>query len=96
MKQIVIYGSSDDLIEVEGDVPGCDEYNVEKAVFVTAGLRIHVKYDDGGCWRIGAVPFAEDVEVAVTDIRLDVADNGYSMRLTASVPDGATITREAV
>jgi len=32
MPDVTIYGASDDLIEVEGDVPGCDEYNQESAV----------------------------------------------------------------
>lgn len=37
MSQIVIYGASDDLIEVDGDVPGCDEYNEESARLLVRG-----------------------------------------------------------
>lgn len=37
MADVTIYGASDDLIEVEGDVPGCDEYGGAVGTFVVAG-----------------------------------------------------------
>lgn len=52
MKQTVtIYGASDDLVEVCGDVPGCDEYgsfDSDKYVEFSTGDVVHVAYD--GTW----------------------------------------------
>lgn len=62
---IKIYGASDDLIEVEGDVPGCDEYNEEDATFVLLGYnsqrtRVRYRYGKDGLWEATISPFAED------------------------------------
>lgn len=56
MSEVTIYGASDDLIDVEGDCPGCDEYNAEDATFVvqctTGTARVRVRYTDDGVWAI--------------------------------------------
>lgn len=39
---VTLYGASDDLIEVEGDVSGCDEYNADDEHFVLIGLEAKV------------------------------------------------------
>lgn len=54
---IEIYGSSDDLIEIEGDV--CeeftyDEYN-DNLIIVSTGHILRIRYDDQGVWRITPV-----------------------------------------
>lgn len=52
MKTITIYGASDDLLEIEGDISeefGC--YDIEEGVVaVSDGTLLSVRYD--GCWRI--------------------------------------------
>lgn len=56
MKRTVkIYGASDDLVEVEGDVPGCNEYaafDAPRYVEFSTGDVFKVWYDDEGCWRV--------------------------------------------
>ncbi len=94
MRHLRFYGASDDLIEIEGDVPGCDEFNAEKAIFEVAGLRIAFEY--AGTWEIAVAQVDESVPVRVEDMRLSVAENGYSMQLDMDVPDDAYVTRVAV
>ena len=58
MKTVTIYGSSDDLVEVEGDVPGCDEYGtIGDPLFVelSNGAAFRVEYTDRGVWTVGQV-----------------------------------------
>jgi hypothetical protein len=90
MSTVTFYGSSDDLVEVEGDVPGCDEYNAEAAAFELAGLRIGVEYVKGGVWEIG-VMIDDDVPVTATNIRME--PSGYTMRLLLDVPEGSYVSR---
>ena len=84
-----IYGASDDLIEIEGDIPGCDEYNEVCAYFQIAGLQIGVEY--AGTWEVAVGQIDEDVPVTATDVRLSV--DGYTMVLTMTVPHGSHVTR---
>lgn len=84
-RTVVIYGSSDDLIEVDGKVPGCDEYNGERASFVVTGgtgqqTRVDVRYDENGCWAIELAPV--DDEIPMLGATIDVAPMGYSARAT--------------
>ncbi len=89
MHEVAIYGASDDLIEVEGDAPGCDEYNAEEATFVVTGAngsatRVEVKYGAGGCWMIGVAPIDEDVAMVTMAMRQQAREHpdapGYSAR----------------
>jgi hypothetical protein len=52
MQTITIYGASDDLVEVDGNVKGCDEYYYSEAVIVLEPTqdRFRIKYD--GVWRV--------------------------------------------
>lgn len=58
---LTIYGASDDLIEIEGDIR--DEFSAydlpDSAIIVCSdGAAFRVRYDDDGCWRftpIGAM-----------------------------------------
>jgi hypothetical protein len=72
---VTIYGSSDDLIEIEGEAEGCDEYNAEKGVFLLHGddrhTRVTVEYDENGCWQIGVAPADEGILMHVVTITSD-------------------------
>lgn len=51
---ITIYGASDDLIEVEGDIRG-EFYAIEEGAHILAfsdGTVLAVEYDRQGMWRI--------------------------------------------
>jgi len=56
---LIIYGASDDLIEIEGDIT--DEFNVylngDETVLlaVSDGTLLRVKYDEDGIWRLNRV-----------------------------------------
>jgi hypothetical protein len=55
MKTVKIYGCSDDLVEIEGDVPGCNEYNIiDKPLYVELDLGdvFKVEYTNEGVWCI--------------------------------------------
>lgn len=98
MRKIAFYGASDDLVEVEGEIPGCDEYPATEASFTVAGLMVKVSLGEDGCWGIKVIQINEDVPVLAQDLALSVpdrrdGDQGYSMRLDMLVPDGSYITR---
>lgn len=95
----VFYGSSDDLIEVEG-VKGADEFGV----YVSDGryhgsfnlggqMRIHAIYD--GCWSFAVGQVGEDIPLPDWPIRI-LAQPGtpYSMRLEIDVPKNAKVFQE--
>lgn len=69
MHTVIIYGASDDLIEVEGQVPGCDEYNAEAGSFIVssaeASSRVGVHYGKNGCWAVSCGPISEDVPMLI-------------------------------
>lgn len=56
MSKITIYGASDDLIEVDGKVAGCDEFNGDRGVVVCepTGDRFLVRYggNERAVWDI--------------------------------------------
>jgi hypothetical protein len=87
MKHLTIYGASDDLIEIEGDVKGADEYPAEDATFVIGGLEVRVTFD--GEWWIACKPVDEDFAIACENIVLTQHEKGYSMQLDMDVPDDA-------
>lgn len=81
MSHVVIYGASDDLVEIEGDAPGCDEYNAESATFLVLGVRgdrarVEVEYADSGVWKVAVSPADEDTNIPPMEIVS--AGNGYS------------------
>lgn len=55
MTTIIIYGASDDLVEVEGKVPGCDEYTSfdrpKVVVCEPSGDRFRVEFGQRG-WTV--------------------------------------------
>ena len=58
MNTVRIYGASDDLVEVEGDVPGCNEYgSFDGPLYVefSTGLAFRVEYTEAGVWAVERV-----------------------------------------
>lgn len=95
MSDVIIYGSSDDLIEVEGSVPGCDEYAAESATFVLHGglgdaARITVMYGGSGMWSIAIAPLDEDVPLLSVSMGMR---EGHSPRCLVS--GVVSVVREA-
>lgn len=55
VSQVKIYGHSDDLVLVRGNVPGCDEFNIiDRPLFIELGCGdvFRVEYTDCGVWKI--------------------------------------------
>jgi len=56
---VTIYGASDDLIEIEGDIR--EEFNVylendeTRLLAFSDGTLLRVKYDEDGIWRLSLV-----------------------------------------
>lgn len=90
---VTIYGASDDLIEVEGKAPGCDEYNADAGSFIVssadASTRVRVWYGTGGCWHVSAAPIDEDVPMLPTEIV------GERYTAKATFQNVSHVTREA-
>lgn len=79
MSRIVVYGASDDLLEIDGDIReefGC--YDIEQGVLACGdGTLLSVRYD--GCWRI--TPIARgSADIQHTPSGLADSDN-YSDRV---------------
>ena len=86
MANIEIYGASDDLIEVDGDIreefnPKSDDFETDGDLLAFSdGTVLRVKYGAGGVWRItqvakGSAAFSK-VEAPEDD------DSNYSDRVT--------------
>lgn len=96
---VKIYGASDDLVEVEGDVPGCDEYDVgmsSAGIFVLAcdngsAIVVRCAYRSNGVWLVSAWPIAEGVPMPFATIR---GEGAYSTSIT--VAGVSHVTRQAL
>ena len=105
MATIAIYGASDDLIEVEGDIDGADEYNLGSTETWTGVLEapdgetalVYVTYQKNGCWTVAFGQYDIDYKLPAWQQEYSVYDDGrpnrekYSVQLTLTVPDGTTI-----
>lgn len=87
MKTIRIYGASDDLIEVDGDIR--DEGGGPGFVELSTGDVFRVDYEDSGCWNVyhhtepGPLTRLESVEI----VRKDAEDeDGYTGHATVTGP----------
>jgi hypothetical protein len=87
--KLVIYGASDDLIEVEGDFTdeigayGCGE--TEPAYLaISDGTLLSVEYGDGGVWRFTLVRQGRANMVKEEAPQDD--ENNYSDRITLTDP----------
>lgn len=91
---ITIWGASDDLVEIEGDCPGCDEYNTTSdhghKIILQSGkdrMTIYVHYQ--GTWGF-AVCQPNDIEWPITRSWGDKKE--YSDTLYITVPDDTEVT----
>lgn len=83
---VVFYGASDDLIEVEGDVTGCDEYTAdhnECLSFVVVGdancsTRVALSYEKDGIWAAMLGQVNEDTPM----LPAAVTSENYTARVT--------------
>jgi hypothetical protein len=77
-----VYGSSDDLIEIEGDI--YDEYcvnfdsdNDEVILALSNGIALAIKYNDCGLWKISQIA-GNPSDVKFTHIATDPDSDAYS------------------
>lgn len=106
MRTIMIYGASDDLIEIEGSTfPEPDEFSpapespgVVKIEDSEGGrLLVFVQYAANNlspCWMIGLSQVDEDDPFPAWPIRWSITERGYSMKLEIDLPDGSVIHKE--
>lgn len=82
----LIYGASDDCIEVEGPC-GAEEYGGDDGhLHFPCGTVVKVTYDSSGkpgCWEVSVVKLAKGVTVA-SHFQEPVEDGDYSERLELS------------
>lgn len=91
MPSITIYGASDDLIEVDGDIREefghywGDDDDEKVYLAVSDGTLLKVQYDSEGMWRFAPVSrgSAQYEKHEATD-----ADDDYTDKVTLSLPDG--------
>lgn len=75
MNTVKISGHSDDLIEVEGNVPGCNEYGfyADKPGYIefSTGDVFSAQYTDRGTWRV-----EHHVNTGVLDVGIERCPEG--------------------
>lgn len=91
MSALTIYGASDDLIEIEGDID--EEFNydarfpgdedVKQYLAFSDGTLLTSRYDDDGIWRFGLLATGR-----ANFSKVEGADNDHSDRVTLDLPDG--------
>lgn len=68
MNVVKIYGASDDLIEIDGEVKGCDEYSPDDDigyVELSTGDVFKVEYTKGGTWRVSHLLDSKKLQVEI-------------------------------
>lgn len=82
MTELVIYGASDDLIEIESTSfeheefsISCDETNI---LAISDGTLLRVRYDEDGVWRFSPVVLGS----STLDIKQGIDDQEHSDRVT--------------
>lgn len=83
-----IYGASDDLIEIEGDISEeFPAYNLHEDAVIGAsnGVLLRVRYDDDGVWRLTPIHGADRVTITVAPVD---DDDNYSDRAVITDPVG--------
>lgn len=99
MKTIKIYGASDDLIEVDGKIKGCDEYGTGGTgplmgiVKIRGGEHeIHVYCIYAGSWAFAVCPQDGDYDVMPWEMRREFGANStYSETVEIDVPDDSEV-----
>ena len=79
MRELIIYGASDDLIEIDGDLR--EEFNCwlglpdnHAYLAVSDGSLFRVRYDEDGIWRFTPILIGS----AIVDIKMGVDDRRHS------------------
>lgn len=99
MAVISFWGSSDDLIEVDGDLSGCDEYMLTD---FSTWIGVIEHYDSGdkikvyayydGCWAFGVGIYDEGHKMPEWPVNFVTnTENNYSVRMGIEVPDDAEV-----
>lgn len=94
MKTVSIYGSSDDLIEIEG-IKGanefglsgetCEEIDISRPFVIGGKMKIYAIYD--GCWHFSIGPVDEGIQIPNWPVRFSLYESGYSALMQIDVPD---------
>jgi hypothetical protein len=85
---VTVYGSSDDLIEVDGGLREEFPYQPDgdgQYLAFSNGIVIHIEYDQLGVWRIKPVCVPEHQNVDIQQAPAD-DDENYSDRATVAGP----------
>ncbi len=100
MKSIKIYGASDDLVEIEGDCKGCDEYGAVGSgplmgvITLKSGddsIKVFCVYD--GSWAFAVCPQSGDYERMPWETSFAFGvDVGYSQTIDMLVPDDCEVS----
>jgi hypothetical protein len=98
MSTITFYGSSDDLVEVDG-CEGADEFNVYDTIWRAelkapddSGLQVFASYD--GSWGFGVSQLDENAPIPSWPLSFGTHANGYSVLLNIEAPDGTVLRYE--
>jgi len=99
MPTVTIYGASDDLVEIEGDIEGCDEYSADGfwvgVIEAPDGgtANVYVDYRHNGCWTVSLGQYEEDYGMPPWPIeyRVDPDKCAYSTLCAVTVPEGSII-----
>lgn len=95
MKELIFYGASDDLLELEGDIS--EEYGAYGGCAVklaAADGELLVTAHYGGyapTWSIGVSPVDEVKPIPGWPMNYSTAENGYSAALVIQCPDDVTV-----
>lgn len=89
MPDLIFYGASDDLMEVEGVVS--EEYPGDRGTFLVvsngAQVKVRLCYEDNGCWSVCAWPVDEGVDGPLGALTFE----GYTAKLHLEVAGTATV-----
>lgn len=96
-----IYGCSDDLVQVEGGVPGCDEYNTDDLYLTLHGdgraTVIRASYEDRGVWAIEAAPLENENGLPMHLVTIEQGTDDGSCRYSAlATVHGVTSIEEGI
>jgi len=101
MATLTVFGSSDDLIEVDG-VEGADEFNdtsghwrgiIEAPDGATAIVYVDLRRN--GTWTVALGQYEEDYPLPNWPVSITVDEDlcAYSTKATIEVPEGTTIRK---
>jgi len=98
MKEVIFYGASDDLFEIEGafreEFPCYDGTHVKLLDQHGLGVMVFAYYalkNIAPTWMIGLSPIDENAPMPDWPVSYKIHENGYSAELTIQVPDDVMI-----